>query len=236
MGMQPIFFSQPNGEPILLTVAPALSSWDKAGSAGQLRSGEFVEHVLAHLADHLDAVPDPLGVRLDVGLGDGISPYQDRDLDNYLLNPVLRLIQRTGRAVTSAWATKSHAADSFLTIGTVTPVEAPDATYALDVSPVGSYALPTYKESIRDQIASATPLPGEGVSLQLAYVVGPAHRWPNLWKPTIDALGSILGREDGKREWDARDGRITSLGMHCVVDPDAGYNVRIAVRARPDMP
>jgi hypothetical protein len=101
MGMQPIFFSQPNGEPILLTVAPALSSWDKTGSAGQLRSGEFVEHVLAHLADHLDAVPDPLGVRLDVGLADGISPYQDRDLDNYLLNPVLRLIQRTGRAVTS---------------------------------------------------------------------------------------------------------------------------------------
>jgi hypothetical protein len=31
---------------------------------------------------------------------------------------------------------------------------------------------------------------------------------------------------------DVRDGRITELGLHCVVDPDAGNRVVIAIGAR----
>src|SRR4051794_11921955 len=119
--MRPVFFSAPTGDRLRLSIPPALSSWDRAGSAGRLRSDDFVEHVLAQVADRLDRVADPLGVRLDVGLPDSVPLYQHRDLDNYLFNPVLRLIQRTGREVATAWATKQHAADSFLTIGLATP-------------------------------------------------------------------------------------------------------------------
>jgi hypothetical protein len=39
---------------------------------------------------------------------------------------------------------------------------------------------------------------------------------------TIDALGSILGRDAGASEWNARDGRITVLGLHCTGDRTAG--------------
>lgn len=99
-------------------------------------------------------------------------------------------------------------------------------------STTASASSPRYKEQIRDQLATATPVPGDGVALQVAFVVGPHRAWANLWKPTIDALGPIIGR-DGDHEWNARDGRITALGLHCAVDPHAGHEVRIAIRATP---
>ncbi|WP_231934752.1 hypothetical protein [Micromonospora viridifaciens] len=49
-------------------------------------------------------------------------------------------------------------------------------------------------------------------------------------------MGAILGHDDDAREWNARDGRITDLGLHCVVDPTAGSVVRIAIRASPARP
>ncbi|WP_089007684.1 hypothetical protein [Micromonospora viridifaciens] len=105
-----------------------------------------------------------------------------------------------------------------------------------DVTTTASASMSVYKEQIRDQIMPASRLPGDGVALQLAFVVGPSRAWPNLWKPTIDALGAILGHDDGAREWNARDGRITDLGLHCVVDPTVGSVVRIAIRASPAGP
>ena len=75
------------------------------------------------------------------------------------------------------------------------------------------------------------PLPGNGIALQVAFVLGPRRVWSNLWKPTIDSLGSILGREDRAREWNARDGRITDLGVHCTVDMAIGNKVTMAIRA-----
>ena len=68
-------------------------------------------------------------------------------------------------------------------------------------------------------------------ALQLAFVVGPRRVWPNLWKATNCSLGAILGRDDGAREWNARDGCITDLGLHRTVDPTVGDNVTIAIRA-----
>jgi hypothetical protein len=95
----------------------------------------------------------------------------------------------------------------------------------------GSAEKPAYKEAIRDQLAAATPLRDGGVVLQLAFVVGPGRAWANLWKPTIDALGAVLGRDEGAHEWNIRDGRITELGLHCTSDPDRGHDVEIAIRA-----
>ena len=74
-------------------------------------------------------------------------------------------------------------------------------------------------------------LPEGGIAVELALVVGPGRAWPNLWKATIDVLGTILGREPGASEWNPRDWRITDLALHCTVDPAAGNEVTIAIRA-----
>jgi hypothetical protein len=105
--------------------------------------------------------------------------------------------------------------------------------YAFQVRTSTSASTTFYKQKIRDQVSTARPLRDGGVALQLAFVVGPARVWPNLWKATIDALGPILGHDPGAGEWNARDGRITELGLHCSVDPTATNQVVIAIRARP---
>jgi hypothetical protein len=55
----------------------------------------------------------------------------------------------------------------------------------------------------------------------------------NLWKPTIDSLGSLLGHDQPFHIWNPRDGRITELGMHLSVAPTLRYDVVIGIAATP---
>jgi hypothetical protein len=158
------------------------------------------------------------------------------DLDNYLFPLVPQLAERTGREFVSVWATKRHATTSSVAAGAAVPAADVGGARVFDVTTTASVSTSAYKEQIRDAIASASPLPGDGVALQLAFVVGPRRAWANLWKPTIDALSPILGRDDDAREWNARDGRVTDLGLHRTVDSDLGNEVRIAIRASPADP
>jgi hypothetical protein len=41
----------------------------------------------------------------------------------------------------------------------------------------------------------------------------------------------MLGRDINASEWNAHDGRITELGLHHTIDPAAGNQVVIAIRA-----
>ena len=41
--------------------------------------------------------------------------------------------------------------------------------------------------------STASPLPPGPVRMELAFTVGPGRGRMNLWKPTLDALGQILG-------------------------------------------
>jgi hypothetical protein len=69
------------------------------------------------------------------------------------------------------------------------------------------------------------------VSLELSFIVGLTRNWMNLWKPTIDSLGSLLGHTAEAKEWNPNDGRIVELALHCAVDPGAGNNVVLGLRA-----
>jgi hypothetical protein len=173
----------------------------------------------------------PVALRLDIGLPETIPLYHSFDLDNYLFPLVPQLMKRSGRELASVWATKRHAERSSVAVGPVHWVDDPQGTHVFDVTTSASTSSSAYKKQIRDQAAWARPLPGDALALQLAFVVGPQRAWPNLWKPTIDALGSILGHDHAAPEWNVRDGRITELGLHCTVDPAAGHEVRIGIRA-----
>ncbi|MEW2332010.1 hypothetical protein AB0880_29950 [Micromonospora chersina] len=131
------------------------------------------------------------------------------------------------------WATKRHAGTSSVAVRQTHTAQDPGGAYSLQVHTAASASTTAYKRQIRDQITAAQPLPDGGIALQIAFVVGPRRAWPNLWKATIDSLGPILGRDAGAHEWNARDGRITDLGLHCVIDPAVGNQVTIAIRACP---
>jgi hypothetical protein len=173
---------------------------------------------------------DPLALRLDVGLPDSVSLLDRHDLDNYLFPLVTEVTRRTGRTIASAWATKQHSADSYVQVGTAIPTGDPSTPIAFEVSTSVSAQTVAYKRAIRDQVTGPV-LADAGIALQLGFVMGPQRVWTNLWKPTIDGLGRVLG--DGSSEWNVRDGRIIELGMHCVVVPDLGQRVIVAVCAAP---
>ncbi|MFG1888057.1 hypothetical protein ACGFIR_09325 [Micromonospora sp. NPDC049051] len=227
----PVFYARPESMGSALSVPPALASWDTAGSPGQVRSAAFVAEVQAAVAVQSRVTPDPLALRVDIGLPDNVSLLALNDLDNYLFPLVPKLTKGIGRQFASVWATKRHATRSSVAVCQTHTVQDPGGLYSLQVRTTASASTTAYKRQIRDQITAAQPLPGGGIALQLAFVVGPRRAWPNLWKATIDSLGPILGRDAGAREWDARDGRITDLGLHCVIDPAAGDQVTIAIRA-----
>lgn len=229
---KPVFYARPCDDGCKLSVAPAVASWDPAGSPGQLRSAAFIHDVYTVIAGQ-DRPAGRLALRLDVGLPESVPLHHMHDLDNFMYPLVPRVAARAGRVFMSVWASKGHAAVSSVAVGPAVPVDDPGGTYAFDVVTTASAGTRAYQEQIRDQVASARPMPAGGIALQLAFVVGPCRAWANLWKPTIDSLGSVLGRDDGAGEWNVRDGRITELGLHCVVDPAAGYEVRIAIRASP---
>lgn len=228
-----VFYARPEFAGSTLSVPPALASWDTAGSPGQVRSAAFAADVQAAIAPTLRVTPDPLALRMDIGLPDIVPLLALNDLDNYLFPLVPKLTQATGRQFASVWATKRHAASSSVAVCQTQTAQDPGGVYSLQVRTTASASTTAYKRQIRDQLTAAQPLPDGGIALQLAFVVGPRRVWPNLWKATIDSLGLILGRDAGAREWNARDGRITDLGLHCVTDPSAGNQVTIAIRACP---
>ena len=229
----PVFYARPEAVGTALGVSPALASWDKAGSPGQVRSAAFIAQVHAAVAEHLRGLSGPLALRLDIGLPDTVPLLALNDLDNYLFPLVPKLSAATGRQFASVWATKQHATASSVAVSHAPTANGPGeaSDFSSQVRTTASTGTAAYKQQIHDQITVGRPLPDGGVAVQLAFVVGPRRVWPNLWKATIDSLGPILGREAGAREWNVRDGRITDLGLHCVVDPAAGNQVAIAIRA-----
>lgn len=228
---KPVFYRRPEAAGGTLDVEPALASWDKTGSPGQACSAAFIAGVHSVVAERLGVTSDPLALRLDIGLPDRVPLLAHHDLDNYLFPLVPKLTASTGRQFVSVWATKRHALRSSVAICQTQPTFDPDAAYSFAVTTTAAADSTAFKEQIRDQITAARPLPAGGVALQLAFAVGPQRAWPNLWKATIDSMGSVLGRDARAGQWNVRDGRILDLGLHCVVSPDAGHRVVIAIRA-----
>src|SRR5580704_7961375 len=91
---------------VALRVEPQLASWDIAGSPGQVRLGEFLDHAEAKAASMLAAVDGLLAVELNVGLRDELPLMGGgRDLDNYLFP----LAQRLGPArIAAMFGRKVH--------------------------------------------------------------------------------------------------------------------------------
>lgn len=209
-----------------LRLPPQLASWDAAGSASQARLAAYLAHAEKLLRPKIDSTPDPLALHLNVGLPNNIALLRDRDLDNYLLPLVQWLARSTGRTFASATALKRHAEHSFVGVGPAQPA-AGDQRAQHVVRTTASAESSRYKEQIRAALAHAAPIEGGPVHLDVVFGVGPTRSWLNLWKPTLDALGALLGQSESSRAWHPDDGRITRLGLHRRPDRDLGHDVEL---------
>jgi hypothetical protein len=64
----PVFYARLDAEGSVLRVLPALASWDKGESQGQIRWAAFVDDVYSVVAARVGAQSDPVALRLEVGL------------------------------------------------------------------------------------------------------------------------------------------------------------------------
>lgn len=208
---------------------PQLASWDAAGSPSQMRLAAFLDEVEEAASEPLGACGDDgLAMRLQVGLRRG-SPLigSGGDLDNCLY-PVARRLG--ARRLVSAWATKHHG-PSGVRIQNAVPMEVGALASWLhrEATTVRQADSAAWKHEVRDQIEPYDL--GDGpVECHVAYRLHPSRNWSNLWKPTFDALGPVLG--EGPRVFHPRDGRITRLAFHRVDDSSLGWSIRLGVWLR----
>ena len=128
----------------------------------------------------------------------------------------------------AAWASKDGGSTSMLGVGPPQPITllGADGWHHAHVRTTTSAGSLAWKQEIANQVASVEPLRTLGhAELVVAYTVGPGRAWVNLWKPSIDALGRILG--PGPRQWHPRDGRIVRLGLTVDTDRSLGWDVLI---------
>jgi hypothetical protein len=221
------WYARPGASCARLNVAPQLDSWDRADSRSQVQLGKFLDEAETLLV--ASRIHGSWALRLDVGLEPHLDLLDKRDLDNYA-KPLASCLT-DGRLV-SVWCTKRSGGHSFVRIEAAHEVPAP-STGVLHATTTTSWDGPAAKEQIRSALADVPELPDGPVRLELAFTIGPCRNWLNLWKPTIDSLGALLGHEQPSRAWNPRDGRITELGMHLDIDPSLRYEVVIDIAARP---
>lgn len=223
------WYARPEGDSHILRVPPQLFSMDKSDHPSQVRSREFLDDTEDLVAG--SRIDGPWTLRLDVGFATDKALLHQSDLDNYVYPLAARL--RDDRLV-SVWCTKQHAEASYVRIAAARET-GPPPVEVIVATPTASYAKPggLFKKQVRTAVAGVPELPSGAVRLELAFVVGFTMNYLNLWKPTIDALGPILGSDSSGREWSPDDGRITELGMHVTADSKSPYGVKIGIAARP---
>lgn len=219
-----MLYCRPAGA-VQLTVEPQLASWDRAGSPGQVRLGNFLSHAEATAAPMLVAESGRLTVELLVGLPDHLPLTSGgRDLDNYLFP----LAQRLGPARIAAMFGRKIHGPSSLAISPAQPRKTVvPAQFSTRIS--GSYERKEWKATLHDRLlqTQATAAQAGPVNLDIAVTTGPGRNWANIWKPLIDAFGPVLG-EDPSRSFHPNDDRIISLGLHHDISTAIGHDVIIA--------
>lgn len=180
----------------------------------------------------VDAIDQPVRLSLKVGVPSGGDFLGANDLDNYL-KPLCGYFGIAAKLAAVA-ATKQRGGHSMVRVDPFRPAPPPTGggwlTAAVRAPSVGS----AEQRAIARQLApNVAGLPWGPVELALDISCGANRNWINLWKPLIDSLVPILGRQPHKSEFDIEDGRITSLALRRTVAPAAGNSIAITVYWRP---
>lgn len=235
MSVVPVRYA-PAAPDVALPAAPRLESWDAAGGASQTALGAYLRELERLAAPHVASAEGALAFALDVGLPRGTDLLDQRDLDNYLFPAVRHLTRAFGRPFVSVSGTKRHGSTSFFGIGPAQAAAASVVAQPYKLRTNVSSETTAFKRQIADALHGARLIEPGPVALDLVFGAGPARSWINLWKPTIDAVGALLGTSSPSRPWHPQDGRVVRLSLHCSVDPALGSDVDLLIDARPAPP
>jgi len=217
---------------------PKLASWNANSDPEQI--------ALQRYLDDIELLLDPLPqssrlfLHMEIDVGQPEKLLHHHDLDNYLY-PV---VQRLGAShFTFISAIKRIGGGSYLQIGQAKPANVSLEKEGWTSFPhdTGGVSLekPIWKENIRGALKDAVkaqqiyPLKPGAVELQLVWKCSSQRNWISLWKPTIDAMGPVLGEPDPHHPFHPNDDRIVSLALYLNIDNSIGWSAQIGLMWRP---
>ncbi|MDB5076576.1 MAG: hypothetical protein JWO42_2755 [Chloroflexi bacterium] len=211
---------------------PRLASWNSRNDPEQIR----VQAYLTDLAEKIGPLPEStnLYLQLDIDVLRPIALQRHHDLENYLTPVVAKL---GSRRFVFVGATKRVGGGSVLTVGVAQPqVDKLTGWDHRTLSLTGGVGTHAWKEQIRaGLLASGVQVVPEGpVAVQLAWRCAPRRDWVQLWKPTGDAMGPVVGEPWPANPFNPADDRIVSLQLHRLVDDTIGKDVHIGMWWRPE--
>ena len=212
---------------------PLLASWNANSDPAQIALQRYLDDIEQNLRALLQATG--LFLHMEIDVKNSAHLLHHHDLDNYLYPVVYRLGASRFRLVS---ATKRIGGGSYLQIGQTQPGDAfPEidgwASFQHNTGSV-SPAKSEWKVGIRNKLKTQQfiPLRAGAVDIQLVWKCSSRRNWINLWKPTIDAMGPILGEPDTHRPFYPNDDRIVSLKLHLNTDDSLGWSVDIGMMWR----
>jgi hypothetical protein len=212
-----------------ISIQPLLASWDSASDPAQIRLQAYLDEVEAALRPRLNG-QNPHYLSMEISLPGQINLLKHHDLENYLTPLAHQLRDRNMRL---ASAVKRIGGQSRISVGTVAPLNLPPGEWRhLSTYCTGSYEKKEWKDGLRNSLLSQkVEATGTGpLEMYTAWRCDADRRnWINLWKPSGDALGPIVGEPDPSRPFNPADDRIVSLDLHLTDDDRVGYDVEVGV-------
>jgi len=207
---------------------PMLASWNASSDPEQIALQRYLDSI----EQKLIPLPQDTGLflHMEIDVKKREHLLHGHDLDNYLYPIVQRLGASHFRFVR---ATKRVGGGSCLQIGQTKSTNAfPEKDgwipFLHDTGGV-SVEKPAWKNGIQSALKNKQVrlLKPGAVELQLVWKCSSKRNWTSLWKPTIDAMGPVLGETDPHRPFHPNDDRIVSLTLHLNIDNSIGWSVQI---------
>lgn len=222
---------------ILYTLAglhPVLESWNSKTHPDQIKLQTYLDSLQSALAPIL-ANRTELFLHMEIDVANPRHLLHNHDLENYL-TPVVRRLGASHFILVSA--IKRVGSGSQLTIGIAQSLSSPTQMKTwnhFSCSPHGSASSRQWKIALQAALAHTHPslLPPGPVEVQLAWRCSPNRNWVNLWKPTGDTMGPVLGIPNPSQPFNPADDRITSLSLHLNTDTTMGHDVDVGMWWRP---
>lgn len=202
---------------ILTSVEPQIASWDNKEHANQVRLQAYLRQVKAHFASTLES-HDDLALSLVIDLKSERRLLRGNDVENYL-TPLVHALG--SRRFLYAEAEKRVGGGSSIAIGPAVPMGEPPSGSAWSGRLSGNPGTAAGKRAIRLGLLNRgeAVLPPGPVTVQMAWRLRGNVNWVNLWKPTGDAMGPVVGESRyPEREFHPDDDRITQVAMHRCID------------------
>jgi hypothetical protein len=202
---------------LLEGVDPQIDSWDHNAHPNQVRLKAYLDVIKDRFAPVLTG-PGPFAIRLTVDLKRESRLYRGNDVDNYLI-PLFKALD--WRRFVHAQVEKCVGRGSRIEVGRASLSGNAPGAHGWSGRIDGNLKSEMGKRSIRLGLQSAVdaPLPAGPVAVEMAWRLASSRNWVELWKPTGDAMGPVVGASRyPRREFHPDDDRITKLTLHRCTD------------------